>query len=190
MELLHSNKEEEGDVFFKLLKDRTIFLYEDIDKEVSARIVASLLYLDSQNKKEIKLIINSSGGESESFFAIYDAMNYVASPIKTICIGEASSSAAELLAGGTPGRRLATPNAQIMIHGIQMPEISGAKEDVEGYIDRYNYLHDVTLKIFSENTGQSISKISKDIVKDKYLNAEEALDYGIIDKILYPKKKR
>ena len=180
----------DSDILQKLLENRTIFLFEYIDKPVSTKICSYLLFLDNKDKKkEIKLFINSSGGDMECFFAIYDMMQFISAPIKTICIGEASSSAAELLAAGTPGKRCAMPNAQIMIHGVQMPEISGSKDDVEREVARYNLLNDRSIKMFAENTGKSIKQITNDIVRDKYLTAEQALEYGIIDKILLPKKK-
>lgn len=178
------------DVYSKLLKDRIIFLYEEIDSEVASKVVALLLYLDSESKtREIKLYINSPGGTIEGFFAIYDAIRHIAAPVKTICIGEACSAAADLLASGTPGKRLATPNAQIMIHSIQINEMSGSKGDIEKQVSRMKVIHNRTLEILSENTGQSVKQISKDCEKDKYMTAEDALEYGIIDKILYPKKR-
>ena len=178
------------DVYSRLLKDRIIFLYEEIDSEVATRLVALLLYLNSESKtREIKLMINSTGGSTEGFFAIYDAMHMINAPIRTICVGEACSAAAELLASGTPGRREATPNASIMIHSIQIDELSGSMTTIQRDMDRMKRINSRTIKILSENTGQSIAKITKDCKVDRYMTAQEALDYGIIDKIQKPRKK-
>ncbi len=179
------------DVYSKLLKDRTIFLYEEIDSEVASKVVALLLYLNSESKtKEIKLYINSPGGESSGFFAIFDAINHISAPVRTICIGEACSAAADLLAAGAPGRREATPNAQIMIHSIQIEDMSGSMQTVIKDVERTKKVHKRTIEILAENTGQPVSKVMKDCKVDKYMDAEEALEYGIIDKILHPAKRK
>lgn len=179
------------DVYSKLLKDRIIFLYEEIDSEVASKLVALLLYLNSDSKtKEIKLYINSPGGTTEGFFAIYDAMNHISAPVRTICIGEACSAAADLLASGTPGKREATANAQIMIHSIQIDELSGSMASISKSVARTKMIHRRTIKILAENTGQEFAKVEKDCITDKYMSAQDALEYGIIDKILTPKRRK
>ncbi|KKN67657.1 hypothetical protein LCGC14_0459160 [marine sediment metagenome] len=179
------------DVYSKLLKDRILFLYEEIDSEVASKIVALLLYLNSESKtKEIKLYINSPGGTAEGFFAIYDAINHIQAPIRTICIGEACSAAADLLAAGTPGKREATPNAQIMIHSIQIEDLSGSMTTVVKDMARTRLIHKKTIEILAGNTGQSFAKVLKDCKTDKYMSARDALEYGIIDRILQPKKRK
>jgi ATP-dependent Clp protease protease subunit len=179
------------DVYSKLLKDRILFLYEEIDSEVASKVVALLLYLNAESKtKEIKLYINSPGGAAEGFFAIYDAMNHIQAPVRTICIGEACSAAADLLASGSPGKREATPNAQIMIHSIQIEDLSGSMTAVAKDMARTKIIHKRTIEILADNTGQSFAKVLKDCKTDKYMSAQEALDYGIIDKILEPKKRK
>jgi ATP-dependent Clp protease protease subunit len=180
---------EEFNVFDKLLEERIIFLINEIDTETSGKIVALLFYLDLQSKtKEIKLYINSPGGTIDGFFAIYDAMQYISAPVKTICIGEACSAAADLLASGSPGKRLAHPNAQIMIHNLH-GEVEGSKSEMEVQVKHLNRVNNKITELLSRHTGQSVNKISADCEKDKYMSAEEALEYGIIDKILKPKKK-
>ena len=179
------------DVYSKLLQDRIIFLYEEIDSEVASKLVALLLYLNFNSKtKEIKLYINSPGGTAEGFFAIYDAMNHISAPIRTICIGEACSAAADLLASGAQGKREATPNAQIMIHSIQIEDLSGSMAAVAKDMARTKLVHKKTIEILAKNTGQTFAKVEKDCRTDRYMSAKDALDYGIIDKILTPKRKK
>jgi len=171
------------------LDNRVIFLCDEIDSDTSSRIVSLLLYLDLECKSEIKLYINSPGGDVSGFFAIYDTINYIRSPVRTICIGEALSAAADLLASGSPGRREASPNAQIMIHSIQLDDISGTVQDLTSYVKRTKDLNDKIIRILSSNTKQTIDKIEKDCKFDKFMSAQEALEYGIIDRILKSKEK-
>ena len=178
------------DIYSKLLKDRTIFLYEEIDSEIASKVVAFLFYLNSKSStKEIKLYINSPGGTVTGFFAIYDAMNHVKAPIRTICVGEACSAAADLLASGTPGRREAMQNAQIMIHSLQISNVSGSMMSASKDMEYLQALHRKTIEIMADNTGWPIEQIEQDCQQDKYMSAQEALEYGIIDKILDVKKR-
>ena len=126
------------------------------------------------------------GGELESALAIYDMFQLISAPIKTICVGRASSSAADLLASGSPGKRLATPNSEIMIHSIQT-ELSGSNKEIQKEALRLRESNKRSVELLSLHTGQSFDKISKDCEVDKYMTAQEALEYGIIDKILLPK---
>lgn len=175
------------DVYSRLLQDRIIFLHEEIDSEIASRIIASVLYLDKKNnQKEICVYINSVGGEAEAGLAIYDVFQFVSAPIKTICVGRACSAAADLLASGSPGKRLASPNAEIMIHSIQA-ELSGSNKEIQEEAERLKKFNQRSNEILSLHTGQPIAKIAKDCEKDKYMTAQEALEYGIIDKILSPK---
>ena len=190
--IYEKTKDGEGayDVYSRLLQDRIIFLHEEIDSEVASRIIASLLYLDKKSKnKEITMYINSPGGECEAALAIYDMMQFIVSPIKTICVGRACSAAADLLASGSPGKRLAAPNSEIMIHSVQA-ELSGSNKEIQEEAARLKKFHKRSIELLALHTGQTFAKISKDCEKDKYMTAQEALDYGIIDKILLPRASK
>lgn len=181
------NGENVYDVYSRLLQDRIIFLHEEIDSEVASRIIASLLYLNRQSKnKEICIYINSTGGECEAALAIYDMFQFISAPIKTICVGRAYSAAADLLASGSPGKRFASPNSEIMIHSVRA-ELSGSNNEIQDEAARLKRFHKRSIKLLSLHTGQSFDKVSKDCEKDKYLTAQGALKYGIVDKILSPK---
>jgi len=186
--IYEKTKDGEGayDVYSRLLQDRIIFLHEEINSEVASRVIASLLYLDKKSKKEISIYINSPGGEVAAGLAIYDMMQFTSSPIKTICVGTACSAAADLLAAGSPGKRLATPNSEIMIHSVSA-ELSGSNKEIQEEAARLKVLHKRSIELLALHTGQTFSKVSKDCEKDKYMTAQEALEYGIIDKILMPK---
>jgi len=189
--IYEKTKDGEGvyDIYSKLLQDRIIFLYEEIDTEVASRIIASLLYLNKKSRtREIIVYINSPGGETEGFLAIYDMFQFISAPIKTICIGEACSAAADLLASGSAGKRLILPNAKVMIHSIQA-DISGSNKEVMEEVTRLKELHSRSIEILARHTRQPFEKVAKDVEHDKWLTAEEALEYGIVDKILQPKKK-
>ena len=136
--------------------------------------------------KEISIYINSPGGECEAALGIYDMMQFITAPIKTICVGRACSAAADLLASGSPGKRLASPNSEIMIHSVQA-ELSGSNKEIQEEAARLRKFHKRSIELLALHTGQSFERISKDCEKDKYMTAEEALEYGIIDKILSPK---
>ena len=179
-----------NDIFNSFLNEkRSIFIYQDIDAEIASRVATSIFYLDSLSHEEICLYINSYGGTvSDGFFAIYDAMMAVESPIKTICIGHAYSAAAELLAAGTPGRRCAFSNSQIMIHDVQVEDVTGPKKEVKKELARILALNKRGAELLSKHTGKSISEIESDCEEDLYMSAKEALDYGIIDEIIRPVK--
>ena len=191
MDLYISEKTKDGegvyDVYSRLLQDRIIFLHEEIDSEVASRVIASMLYLDKQNKnKEISVYINSPGGETEAALAIYDMFQFVSSPIKTICVGRACSAAADLLAAGSPGKRFASPNSEIMIHSVQA-ELSGSNKEIQDEAEMLKKFHKRSIQILSSHTGQTFERVAKDCEQDKYMTADEALEYGIIDKILAPR---
>jgi len=179
------------DIYSRLARERTLFLYEEIDSAVASDMSATLLYLDSiDSSQDITVYINSPGGTvSDGFFTIYDTFRQIRSPIKTICCGEACSAAAFLLACGDHGKRLAYPNVQIMIHNIQAYEISGSKTEIEEEVRQLGNMNRSLLEVFARHTGHPLSKVSKDCDFENYMTAKDALDYGIIDHILIPYKK-
>ena len=179
----NSNGERVYDLYSRLLKDRIIFLSGEINDITANIVISELLYLDSLSNKDISLYINSPGGSITSGMAIYDTMNYIKSDVSTICIGMAASMAAFLLSSGKKGKRYALLNSEIMIHqplgGVQgqATEIKIAAEHILKLKDKLN-------KILSANTGINIDKIKEDTERDNFMEAKEALDYGIVDKIL------
>ena len=183
-----TNGERSYDIFSRLLKDRIILLSGEIDDECVNSVIAQLLYLDSLNNEEISLYINSPGGSVTSGMAIYDTMNFVKSDVSTICLGMAASMGAFLLSSGKKGKRYALPNSEIMIHQPlggakgQATEIKIAAEQILKTKEKLN-------KILSENTGQDLKKVEQDTERDHFLDANEALDYGLIDKIITQKKE-
>ncbi len=185
------DKEYEGersyDIFSRLLKDRIIILSGEIDDNVANTVVAELLYLDSQNNNDIYLYINSPGGEITSGMAIYDTINYIKSDVSTICIGLAASMGAFLLLSGTKGKRIALENSEIMIH----QPLGGAKgqaTEIKIATERILKIKKKLNRIISEKTNQNIKKIEKDTERDYFLDSQEALKYGIIDKIIKKKE--
>ena len=172
------------DIYSRLLKDRIIFLGSAINDVVANTIIAQLLFLESKEKsKDIKLYINSNGGSVTSGLAIYDTMQYVKSNISTICIGSAASMAALLLSAGAKNKRFALPNSSIMIHQI-MGGAEGQASDIKIRAEYILKLKDRLDKILVKHTGQNLPKIEKDTDRDYFMSSEEALKYGIIDKIV------
>lgn len=178
------------DIFEFLLDKRTVFLREEIDATVATKIAATLLWMDKTDQEsEITFYINSIGGSvSDGLFTIYDTMQYIKSPIKTICIGEAYSSAAIILASGSKGLRLVYPKAMIMIHNLQIEEMSGTQKEIEEESKRLKKLSQDIIELIARHTGQTIRKVRQDCSKDKYFTPEEAIKYGIIDGIMSPNK--
>ncbi|MCX6784705.1 MAG: ATP-dependent Clp protease proteolytic subunit [Candidatus Komeilibacteria bacterium] len=172
------------DIYSRLLKDRIIFLGDAIDDKVANIVIAQLLFLESQDSdKEIKIYLNSPGGSVTDGLAIYDTMQYIKAPIATFAIGLTASMAAVLLAGGTKGKRYALPNSQILIHQI-MGGVEGQAADIKIKAEQILKLKDRLNKILVKHTGQSLAKLEKDTDRDYYLTAEEALSYGLVDKII------
>ncbi|MBQ7136544.1 MAG: ATP-dependent Clp protease proteolytic subunit [Bacilli bacterium] len=171
------------DIFSRLLKDRIIILSGEIDDTLANSIVAELLYLDSINHNDISLYINSPGGSITSGMAIYDTMNFIKSDVSTICIGMAASMAAFLLSCGKKGKRYSLPNSEIMIHQ-PLGGIQGQATEIKIAAERILKLKDKLNKILSKNTGKDLKEIEKDTERDHFLDSEQALEYGIIDKIL------
>ena len=178
-----SRGERSYDIYSRLLKDRIIFLGEEVSDVSASIIVAQLLFLESEDpKKDINLYINSPGGSVSAGMAIYDTMNYIKCDVSTICIGMAASMGAFLLAGGAKGKRFALPNSTIMIHqpsgGAQ-----GQATEIQIVADQIAKTKQKLNKILAENTGQPIEVVEVDTDRDNYMSAEEAMKYGIIDKV-------
>ena len=182
-----SRGERSYDIFSRLLSDRIVFLGEEISDVSASLIIAQMLFLESQDPgKDIQLYINSPGGSVSAGFAIYDTMQYVKCDVSTICIGLAASFGAFLLAGGTKGKRLALPNAEIMIHqpAIHGNGIQGQATDIKITSDHIQKSKKRLNTILSENTGKSIDEIAIATERDHYMTAIEAMDFGLIDKII------
>jgi ATP-dependent Clp protease protease subunit len=175
------------DIYSRLLKDRIIMLQGEINDHTASLIVAQMLFLEAENpEKDIYLYINSPGGVVTSGFAIYDTMNYIKPDVVTICMGQAASMGAFLLSSGAKGKRFALPHARIMIHQ-PLGGAQGQATDIEIHAKEILRLKKELNKILAENTGQSIRKIERDTERDFFMSAEEAMKYGLIDKVL---KKR
>ncbi len=178
-----SNGEKIYDIYSRLLKDRIIILCGEINDTNSNIVIAELLYLDSLNQNDISIYINSPGGSVTAGMAIYDTMNFIKSKVSTICVGMAASMAAFLLSSGTKGKRFCLPNSEVMIHQPlggaegQATEIKIAAERILKLKDKMNHL-------LAKNTGQKLEKISNDTERDYFLSAQEALEYGLVDKII------
>lgn len=179
------------DVYSRLVKERILFLSEEIDADLATMLTATLFWLDSQSStQEIKLYINSPGGTvSDGLFTIYDTLQVIKAPVKTICIGEAYSGAAVILAAGTKGKRLAYTNSKIMIHPIQVSEISGSQPEIEKESKRIKQLNSQVIELIARHTGNTLKKVKKDCQTEKFMSASEALNYGIIDDIVKPNKE-
>ncbi len=176
------------DIYSRLLRDRIIFIGQPIDDNVANTVIAQMLFLEVEDpKKDMKLYINSPGGLVTSGLAIYDTMQYVQPDVSTICMGQAASAAALLLAAGTPGKRLSLPNANILIHQ-PMGGARGQASDVGIQARQILRIKDRLNEIFVEHTGQSKKKIERDTDRDFYMTAEEAKEYGLIDKVIESKK--
>ena len=173
-------------IYSRLLKDRIIFLNGVLDNATACSIIAQLLYLESEDPdKDICLYINCPGGSVSDGLAIYDTMKYIKCDVSTICIGMSASMGAFLLSSGTKGKRIALPNSEIMIHQPSLSNVyQGQATDVEIMTNQMMRIKDKLNKILSENTGKELSKVVEDTERDYYLTAEEAKDYGIIDKII------
>jgi ATP-dependent Clp protease protease subunit len=172
------------DIYSRLLKDRIIFLGEAIDDHVANIVIAQMLFLAAEDKnKDIKFYINSPGGSVSAGLAIYDTMQYIKCPVSTICIGMAASMASILLAAGKPGKRLALPNSEIMIHQV-MGGAEGQASDIKIKAEHILKTKDKLNKILAKHTGKKIIDIEKDSDRDNFMSAEEAKKYGLIDKII------
>lgn len=171
------------DIYSRLLKDRIIILNGEINDDSSNIVVAQLLYLDSLNNEDISIYINSPGGSITSGMAIYDTMNFVKSDVSTICIGMSASMAAFILACGTKGKRYILPNSEVMIHQ-PLGGTQGQASDIKIATDRIMKLKNRINSILAKQTGQSLKKITSDTERDYFMNSNEALKYGLVDKII------
>ena len=173
------------DIFSRLLNDRIIILSEEINDANASIVVAQLLYLEAQDPdKDIQLYINSPGGAVTAGMAIYDTMQYIKADVSTICIGMAASMGAFLLSSGAKGKRIALPNAEIMIHqpaaGTQ-----GKVTDMEIDVERFLKIKERMNRMLAENTGKTVEEIKRDTERDHWFSAEEAKDYGLVDQVIY-----
>ena len=180
-----SRGERSFDIFSRLLNDRIIFLSEEVNDTTASLVVAQLLYLEAQDPdKDIQFYINSPGGSVTAGMAIYDTMQYIKCDVATICVGMAASMGAFLLSAGAKGKRMALPNAEIMIHqpsaGTQ-----GQITDMAIHMKRLQTIKERMNRIMSENTGRSIEEVTAACERDNFMSAEEALEFGLIDKVIY-----
>lgn len=186
-----SKGERSYDIFSRLLKDRIIFLGEDVNATTASLIIAQMLFLESEDPdKEIYFYINSPGGSVTDGLAIVDTMNYIKCPVSTFCVGLAASFGAVLLANGEKGKRFAMPNAEILIHQplIAGGGISGQTTDIKIHAEQMIKTRERLTKILADRTGKPVEQVMKDTERDNYMTAQEALEYGLIDEILYKRK--
>ena len=186
-----SRGERSYDIYSRLLKDRIIFLSEDVNQTTASLVIAQMLFLESEDpEKEISFYVNSPGGSVTDGLGIVDTMNYIRCPVTTICIGMAASMGAVLLASGTKGKRFATPNAEILIHQplIGGQGLSGQTTEIKIQADQMVKTRQRLNKILSEASGQSLEQVEIDTERDHYMTAEEALKYGLIDGIMDKRK--
>ena len=182
--------ERQYDIYLRLLKDRIIFLGYPITSEYANLIVAQLLFLESEDpEKDIYLYINSPGGYIFAGLAIYDTMQYIKPPIRTVCIGQAYNIAALILASGTKGKRSALPHAKIMLHQ-PLGGISGQAVDIEIQAQEVIRIRETLNSLYAKHTGQPVEKIAQDTDREFYISAEEAVQYGIVDNIIYSRKDK
>ena len=179
-----SRGERSYDIYSRLLKDRIIFLGEAIDEHIASLVVAQLLFLEADDPdKDINIYINSPGGSVTAGMAIYDTMQYVKPEISTICVGMAASMGAFLLSAGQKGKRFALPNAEIMIHQ-PLGGVQGQAEDIKIHAEWILKTREKLNRILSENTGQPLDVIARDTDRDNFMSAEDAVKYGLIDKVI------
>ncbi|MBQ6029857.1 MAG: ATP-dependent Clp protease proteolytic subunit [Treponema sp.] len=182
------NGERSYDIFSRLLKDRIVFVDGEINDATADLVVAQLLFLESENPdKDINMYINSPGGSVTAGLAIYDTMQYVHCPIQTICLGQAASMAAILLAAGTKGKRIALPSSRVMIHQPR-GGVGGQESDIAIQAKEIVRLKKLSIEYLASATGQSEKTIAKDMERDFYMPAKDALEYGIIDQVMEARK--
>ena len=178
------HSERSYDIYSRLLNDRVVFLCDEVNDTTASLVVAQLLYLEAQDpEKDIHLYINSPGGSVSAGRAIYDTMNYIKCDVSTICIGMAASMGAFLLSAGAKGKRIALPHSEIMIHQ-PLGGMQGQASDIKIHSDHILRTRETLNKILAENTGKDLAQIEKDTDRDNFLTAQEALEYGLIDKVI------
>ncbi len=179
-----SRGERSYDIYSRLLKDRIIFLSEEVNDVTASLVVAQMLFLEGEDPdKDIQFYINSPGGSITSGMAIYDTMQYIKCDVSTICVGMAASMGAFLLAAGTPGKRLALPNSEIMIHQ-PLGGMQGQATDIKIHADRIIRIKNTLNEILSKRTGKPLETIQEDTERDNFMSAYEAMEYGLIDKVI------
>ena len=179
-----SRGERSYDIYSRLLKDRIIFIGEQIDEHLASLVVAQLLFLEAEDpEKDICIYINSPGGSVTAGMAIYDTMQYIKPDVSTICIGMSASMGAFLLSSGTKGKRFALPNAEIMIHQ-PLGGVNGQAEDIKIHAEWILKTREKLNRILAANTGKPIEKIDRDTDRDNFMSADEAASYGLIDKVI------
>ncbi len=173
------------DIYSRLLRDNIIFIGTPIDDNVANLATAELLFLDAEDpEKDVQLYINSPGGSVTAGMAIYDTMQFIRADVATICVGQAASAAALLLAAGTPGKRYALPNSRVLIHQPSMGGLSGQATDIDIHAREILRMRANINEIMAKHTGQGLEKIERDLERDFWMNAQQALDYGMIDEII------
>jgi ATP-dependent Clp protease, protease subunit len=178
------------DIFSRLLKDRIIFLGTAVNDTIANSIIAQLLFLESEDpEKPISLYINSPGGSVTAGLAIFDTMQYIQAPVSTICLGQAASMGAVLLAAGEPGQRFSLPNSRILIHQPMMGGLSGQATDIDIQAREILKLRETLNRILSECTGQPIDRIGTDTERDFFMSSIQAKEYGIVDEVFAPREK-
>lgn len=178
------------DIYSRLLNDRIIMLAGPIDDNIANLIIAQLLFLEGQDpKKDIQLYINSPGGSVSAALAIYDTMNHIKADVATICVGMAASAASLLLSSGAKGKRYVLPNAEVMIHQV-MGGTEGQASDIEIHAKHILRTKEVLNKILAKNTGKTAEQVEKDSDRDRFMSADEAKKYGLVDEIYTPSKKK
>ena len=183
------NGERTYDIFSRLLKDRIVFIDGEINDAMADLVVAQILFLESENpEKDISIYINSPGGAVTAGLAIYDTMKYVKCDIQTICMGQAASMAAILLAGGTKGKRYALPSSRVMIHQPR-GGVEGQESDISILAKEIIRLKKLSIEYLAKDTGKSTDKIAEDIERDFFMSAQEAVDYGVIDHVMPSRKQ-
>ncbi len=182
------NGERTYDIFSRLLKDRIVFIDGEINDAMADLVVAQILFLESENpEKDISIYINSPGGAVTAGLAIYDTMKYVKCDIQTICMGQAASMAAILLAGGTKGKRYALPSSRVMIHQPR-GGVEGQESDISILAKEIIRLKKLSIEYLAKDTGKSTDKIAEDIERDFFMSAQEAMEYGVIDHVMTSRK--
>ena len=183
-----SRGERSYDIYSRLLKERIIFLGEEVNETTASLVVAQMLFLEAEDpEKDIQLYINSPGGSVTAGMAIYDTMQYVKCDVSTFCMGMAASMGAFLLAGGAKGKRFALPNAEIMIHQ-PLGGARGQATDIQIHAEQILKTKKTLNELLAQNTGKPLKTIEKDVERDHFLTAQEALDYGLIDEIIAPRR--
>ena len=183
-----SRGERSYDIYSRLLNDRIIFLADEVNDVTASLVVAQMLYLEAQDPdKDIYLYINSPGGSITAGMAIYDTMNYIKCDVSTICVGMAASMGAFLLSSGAKGKRMALPNAEVMIHQ-PLGGMQGQATDIKIHADRIIRIKEKLNRLLSEQTGKELAVIERDTERDNFMSADEALAYGLIDKVITKKE--